>query len=138
MVGAPIFSTNMAWNDKRPMSPHLQIYKLPLTAYVSIGNRITGVINSVAMVLLVLVIAAAAGNAADSSFILAVLNSWFGKLVLFGFTLTLYYHMCNGIRHLFWDVGMGFELETANKTAKVSIGVAVALTIITWIIASAS
>jgi len=128
----------MAWNDKRPMSPHLQIYKLPLTAYVSIGNRIAGVINSVAMILLVLVLAVAAGSTTDSSFILSVLNSWFGKLVLFGFTLTLYYHMCNGIRHLFWDVGMGFELETANKTAKVSIGVAVALTIITWIIASAS
>jgi len=128
----------MAWTDKRPMSPHLQIYKLPLTAYVSIGNRIAGVINSVAMVLLVLVLAVAAGSATDSSFILAVLNSWFGKLVLFGFTLSLYYHMCNGIRHLFWDVGMGFELETANKTAKVSIGVAVVLTIITWIIASAS
>ncbi len=128
----------MAWNDKRPMSPHLQIYKLPLTAYVSIGNRIAGVINSVAMVLLVLVLAAAAGSATESSFILSVLNSWFGKLVLFGFTLSLYYHMCNGIRHLFWDVGMGFELDTANKTAKVSIGVALALTIITWIIASAS
>ncbi len=128
----------MAWTDKRPMSPHLQIYKLPLTAYVSIGNRIAGVINSVAMVLLVLVLAVAAGSTTDSSFILSVLNSWFGKLVLFGFTLTLYYHMCNGIRHLFWDVGMGFELETANKTAKVSIGVAVVLTIITWLIASAS
>ena len=128
----------MAWNDERPMSPHLQIYKLPLTAYVSIANRIAGVINSVAMVLLVLVLAVAAGSTSDSSFILSVLNSWFGKLVLFGFTLSLYYHMCNGIRHLFWDVGMGFELETANKTAKVSIGVAVALTIITWIIASAS
>jgi len=128
----------MAWKDKRPMSPHLQIYKLPLTAYVSIGNRIAGVINSVAMVLLVLVLAVAAGSTTESSFILSIVNSWFGKLVLFGFTLTLYYHMCNGIRHLFWDVGMGFELETANKTAKVSIGVAVALTLITWIIASAS
>jgi len=128
----------MAWKDKRPMSPHLQIYKLPLTAYVSIGNRIAGVINSFALLLLVSVIAVAAGAATDSSVILSLVNSWFGKLVLFGFTLSLYYHMCNGIRHLFWDVGMGFELETANKTAKVSIGVAVALTIITWIIASAS
>ena len=127
----------MAWNDKRPMSPHLQIYKLPLTAYVSIGHRIAGVINSVALVLLVLVLAAAAGTSGDSA-ILWLLNSWFGKLVLFGFTLSMYFHMCNGIRHLFWDVGHGFELDTANKSAKVSIGVAVALTIITWIIASAS
>ena len=128
----------MAWNDKRPMSPHLQIYKLPITAYVSIGNRVAGVINSTAIVLLVFAIASAASGGADSSIILLVLGSWFGKLVMFGFTLSLYFHMCNGIRHLFWDVGRGFELETANKTAKVSIGVAVALTIITWIIASAS
>jgi len=128
----------MAWNDKRPMSPHLQIYKLPLTALVSISNRVAGVGNSIAMVLLVLVIAAASGGNTDSSVILSLLNSWFGTLVLFGFTLSLYFHMCNGIRHLFWDVGHGFDIETADKTAKVSIGVAIALTIITWIIASAS
>ena len=128
----------MAWNDKRPMSPHLQIYKLPLTALVSITNRITGVGNTIAMVLLVLVLAAASSGTNDSSTILWLLNSWFGKLVMFGFTLSLYFHMCNGIRHLFWDAGHGFEVETATKTAKVSIGMAVALTIITWIIASAS
>lgn len=128
----------MAWNDKRPMSPHLQIYKLPLTAIVSITNRAAGVANSVAIVLLILAIAAASSGTSDSSTILWLLNSWFGKLVMFGFTLSLYFHMCNGIRHLFWDAGHGFEVETATKTAKVSIGVAVALTIITWIIASAS
>lgn len=128
----------MAWNDKRPMSPHLQIYKLPLTAIVSITNRAAGIANSVAIVLLVLAIAAASSGTSDSSAILWLLNSWFGKLVMFGFTLSLYFHMCNGIRHLFWDAGHGFEVETATKTAKVSIGVAVALTIITWIIASAS
>jgi len=128
----------MAWNDKRPMSPHLQVYKLPLTAYVSIGNRAAGIVNSVALLLLVLAVVSAAGNNGESSLILGLINSWFGKLMLFGFTLTLYFHMCNGIRHLFWDVGHGFEIETADKTAKVSIGIAVALTIITWIIASAS
>ncbi len=128
----------MARNAQRPLSPHLQIYKLPLTAYVSIGNRVAGVVNSTALILLVLVIAGAAGNPSDSSFFVALVDSWFGKLVLFGFTLTLYFHMCNGIRHLFWDVGKGFDIADADKTAKVSIGVAIALTIITWIIASAS
>jgi len=128
----------MARNDQRPLSPHLQIYKLPLTAYVSIGNRVAGVLNSTALILLVLVIAGAASNPGDSSFFVSLVGSWFGKLVLFGFTLTLYFHMCNGIRHLFWDIGKGFDIEDADKTAKVSIGVAVALTIVTWIIASAS
>jgi len=128
----------MTRNDKRPQSPHLQIYKLPLTAYVSIANRISGVINSVAVVILVWVIASAAGNPTDSSLALWLLNSWLGLLALFVFTFTLYFHMCNGIRHLFWDSGIGFELETATKTAKVSIAAAGVLTLITWIIASAS
>lgn len=120
------------------MSPHLQVYKLPLSAYVSIGNRVAGVINSFALFMLVLVIASAAGTPTDSSTILWLLNSWLGMLALFVFTFTLYFHMCNGIRHLFWDVGVGFELETVDKTAKVSIAVAGVLTLITWIIASAS
>jgi len=128
----------MAWNDKRPMSPHLQIYKLPLTAIVSISNRITGVGNSIALVLLVWVIAAAASDTADSSFVFSLINSWFGRLVLFGFTFSLFFHMCNGVRHLFWDIGKGFELEDANKTAKASIALALILTVITWIIASAT
>ncbi len=128
----------MTRNDKRPLSPHLQVYKLPITAYVSIGNRIAGVINSVALFILVLVIASAAGAPTDSSTMLWLLNSWLGKLAMFVFTFTLYFHMCNGIRHLFWDAGVGFEVETANKTAKVSIAVAGVLTLITWIIASAS
>lgn len=127
----------MAWNDQRPLSPHLQIYKLPLTAIVSISNRASGVVNIMAMTLLVLAIVAAA-SPGDSSIILSVIDSWFGRLVLFGFTLSLFFHMCNGIRHLFWDVGKGFELDAANKSAKVSIAAAVVLTIITWIIASAS
>lgn len=128
----------MTRNDKRPLSPHLQVYKLPITAMVSIGNRIAGVINSVALVILVWVIASAAGNPTDSSLALWLLNSWLGLLALFVFTFTLYYHMCNGIRHLFWDVGYGFEVETATKTAKVAIAAAGVLTLITWIIASAS
>jgi len=105
---------------------------------VSIANRISGVINSVAVVILVWVIASAAGNPTDSSLALWLLNSWLGLLALFVFTFTLYFHMCNGIRHLFWDSGIGFELETATKTAKVSIAAAGVLTLITWIIASAS
>lgn len=128
----------MTRNDKRPLSPHLQVYKLPLTAMVSIGNRIAGVINSVAIVILIWVIASAAGNPTDSSLALWLLNSWLGLLALFVFTFSLYYHMCNGIRHLVWDVGVGFEVETATKTAKVAIAAAGVLTLITWIIASAS
>lgn len=128
----------MARTDSRPLSPHLQHYKLPLTAWLSITHRATGIVNSLAIVLLVLLIASAAGSPDGFEFMSAIANSWFGTLVLFGFTLTLYYHLCNGIRHLFWDVGYGFELETARRSAYVCIGAAGALSVITWLVAAAS
>jgi succinate dehydrogenase / fumarate reductase cytochrome b subunit len=128
----------MAWNDKRPLSPHLQHYKLPLTAYLSISHRITGIINSAAIVLLVLLIASAAGTPESYSFMSGIANSWFGKLLLFGFTVTLYYHMANGIRHLFWDTGVGLDLEIAKKSGNVSLIAAGALSVITWAVAAAA
>lgn len=122
----------------RPTSPHLDIYRLPLTALLSISHRITGVINSLGAVLLVLVLAAAAGGPERFSFGTALLQSWFGKLILFGFTLTLYFHFCNGIRHLFWDIGKGFELETSRKSARLTLIGAGILTVLTWLVALAS
>jgi len=125
----------MAWNDKRPLSPHLQIYKLPLTAFLSIAHRATGIVNSVAIVLLVLLIASASGSPEGYEFMSGIANSWFGKLVLFGFTITLYYHMANGIRHLFWDVGLGLDLEIAKKSGNVCLVAAGVMSVITWVVA---
>ena len=125
----------MAWNDKRPLSPHLQIYKLPLTAFLSIAHRATGIVNSLAIVLLVLLIASASGSPESYEFMSGIANSWFGTLVLFGFTLTLYYHMANGIRHLFWDVGLGLDLETAKKSGNVCLIAAGVMSVITWMVA---
>ncbi|MDB4222238.1 succinate dehydrogenase, cytochrome b556 subunit [Granulosicoccus sp.] len=125
----------MAWNDKRPLSPHLQIYKLPLTAFLSIAHRATGIVNSFAIVLLVLLIASASGSPESYEFMSGIANSWFGKLVLFGFTLTLYYHMANGIRHLFWDVGLGLDLEMAKKSGNVCLIAAGVMSVITWMVA---
>lgn len=125
----------MTWNDKRPLSPHLQIYKLPLTAFLSIAHRATGIVNSLAIVLLVLLIASASGSPESYEFMSGIANSWFGKLVLFGFTLTLYYHMANGIRHLFWDVGLGLDLETAKKSGNVCLVAAGVMSVITWLVA---
>jgi succinate dehydrogenase / fumarate reductase cytochrome b subunit len=125
----------MAGNDKRPLSPHLQVYKLPLTAYLSIAHRATGIVNSMAIVLLVLLIAGASGSPESYEFMAGVASSWFGKLILFGFTLTLYYHMANGIRHLFWDVGLGLDLETAKKSGNVCLVAAGVMSVITWLVA---
>lgn len=128
----------MAWNDTRPLSPHLQHYKLPLTAYLSVAHRACGIVNSVAIVLLVLLIASAAGSPESYAFMSGIANSWFGSLALFGFTVTLYYHMANGIRHLFWDIGKGLDIQTAKKSGHACLVSAAVLSIITWMAALAS
>jgi len=122
-------------NSKYPTSPHLQIYRLPLTALLSIAHRITGVILAVGCLLLVWLLAAAAESAESYQLLFNHLDSWYGQIFLFGFVFSLYLHFCNGVRHLFWDVGYGFELETVDLTAKLVIAVAVILTIATWVVA---
>ena len=122
-------------NSKYPISPHLQIYRLPLTALVSIAHRITGVILAFGCVLLVWLLAAAADSAAAYQALFTHLDSWYGQIFLLGFVFSLYLHFCNGVRHLFWDVGYGFELDTVDLTAKLAIAMAVVLTIATWVVA---
>lgn len=128
----------MASNNSRPLSPHLQIYKLPPTALMSVVHRGTGVVLCIGTLFLVLVLASAAGGAENFVSTEKLLSSWFGYLVLFGFTFSLYAHFCNGIRHLLWDMGYGFEIENATKGAIASFAAAVALTILTWIVAIAA
>ncbi len=122
-------------NSKNPTSPHLQIYRLPLTALLSITHRITGVMLALGGVLLVGLLAAAAeGTGAYQSWF-SHLQSWYGQLFLLGFVFSMYLHFCNGLRHLFWDVGYGFELDTVDKTAKLAIVAAIILTAPTWLAA---
>ena len=128
----------MARNDSRPLSPHLQVYKLPLTAMMSVLHRGTGVVISIGTLLLVWVLAKAAGGESAYAGTQGLLSSWFGKLVLIGFTFSLYAHFCNGLRHLICDMGYGFELDKANRGAMISLGAAIALTVLTWIVAFAA
>ena len=123
-------------NSKLPLSPHLQIYRLPLTALLSITHRLTGVILAFGSVLMVWILVAAADSAASYAELARHLASWYGQIFLFGLVFSLYLHFCNGIRHLFWDVGLGFELETVDLTAKLVIVCAIILTIATWLVAS--
>ena len=125
----------MAWNDKRPMSPHLQIYDLPTTARLSILHRITGAILMGGLLLVVVSLAVAAGGETSWDNYRGLLFGWFGKLVLFGFTLVMYYHLCTGLRHLWWDLGRGLELSDNVKSTKLVLGTSAALTVITWLIA---
>ena len=121
-------------SSNRPLSPHLQVYRPQLTSVLSITHRATGIGLSFGIILLITwLVAAAAG---ENYFIIvnSIVTSWFGKLVLLGFTWALFYHLCNGIRHLFWDAGFGFELSTVYKSGYATIAGSIILTATAWII----
>jgi succinate dehydrogenase / fumarate reductase cytochrome b subunit len=127
----------MTTEYKPPLSPHLQIYRLPLTALISITHRATGCVLAIAAVLFVLLLAVAANGPESYQIVQLHLSTWYGKLFLVGFSFALYIHLCNGVRHLFWDIGWGFELKTTDLTNKLVIVGAIVLTAITWFFALA-
>jgi succinate dehydrogenase / fumarate reductase cytochrome b subunit len=120
--------------SNRPLSPHLQVYRPQLTSVLSILHRITGLILCTGTVLLAAWLLALAAGPGPFESMQAVLGSIPGRLVLFGFTVALTFHFCAGIRHLFWDTGRGFELNTAYASGKAVIGATVVLTIALWLI----
>lgn len=120
-------------SNNRPLSPHLQVYKPQLTTFMSITHRATGIALAVGTLMLVCwLIAAATGESAFNE-VQAFLGSIIGRLLLLGWTYALFYHLCNGLRHLFWDAGKGFELETAYMTGRIVIGASILLTIGAWL-----
>jgi succinate dehydrogenase / fumarate reductase, cytochrome b subunit len=117
----------------RPLSPHLQVYRPQITSVLSILHRITGVALGVGSIWLVLwlYLAAKGGPAFDA---LRWFNSSIiGILLLIGFAFALYYHLCNGIRHLAWDAGYGFDLQTTTVTGWIAVIASGALTVVSVI-----
>lgn len=102
--------------SSRPLSPHLQIYRWPLTMLTSILHRVTGIVVSAGAVLLTAWLVAAANGPDTYNVMREALASILGRIVLLGLTLSLVYHLLNGIRHLAWDTGAGFKLPTARLT----------------------
>jgi succinate dehydrogenase / fumarate reductase cytochrome b subunit len=119
----------------RPLSPHLQVYRLPLAAILSILHRATGVFLSIGSLLLVWWLMSVAQGEAGFINANAVVGSIIGQLILFGFTFALFFHLSNGIRHLFWDVGVGFELPTVARSSVAVILAAAILTLSVWALA---
>ena len=119
--------------QNRPLSPHLQVYRLPLLALLSIGHRLTGLALTFGTFLLVWWLVAAATGPEAYATAQAAISSVIGRLLLFGWTLALFYHLCNGIRHLFWDVGYGYELKAAYASGWAVLAAAVALTLLAWV-----
>jgi len=122
-------------SDKRPLSPHIQVYRLPFIVVMSITHRMTGVGLVAGALLLVYWLVAAANGPAAYADAQRLLGSLVGKLFLFLWTWALFYHMANGIRHLAWDLGYGFELESADRSGMSVVIASVVLTVLTWLIA---
>ena len=124
--------------SKRPLSPHLQVYKWPVTMGTSILHRVTGVGLAMGTAILAWwLVAASLGPDAYAVFEAAAFH-WFGRFVLFGFTLALVYHALNGVRHLVWDLGYGFKVETASMSGLIVYGATVVVTLVIWIAAYAA
>ena len=120
-------------SHERPLSPHLQVYRWQLTSVMSILHRMTGIALAVGTLLLVYwLIATAAGPSAFAA-AQGFLGSILGRVLLFGWTVALFYHLCNGIRHLFWDAGYGFELKDAYRSGWIVVAVSLVATAVSWI-----
>ncbi len=119
--------------QRRPLSPHLQIYRFPLTVVLSITHRLTGALLALANVALVAWLVAVAS---DDGVVYETLHEWFasvpGRLLLIAWSAILYFHLCNGIRHLFWDAGYGFDLHTTDLSAVAALLATAVLTALTW------
>jgi len=114
----------------RPLSPHLQIYRMPLTGVLSITHRITGVGLTLGMLLVVWQFIGAAIGPSQSATADGVLSSILGQLILIASLWALCYHALNGTRHLWWDIGRGFDLEFTRMANYAVLGGSVVLTLI--------
>ena len=118
---------------QRPLSPHLQIYRWPITMVLSIAHRATGIALAAGSLMLVWWLVALATGPEAFAVAQGFAGSFLGILFMLGWTASLFFHLANGIRHLFWDAGYGFEIKTTTTTSWAVIGAAVALTLIAFI-----
>ena len=117
----------------RPLSPHLGIYRWQISNTLSILHRATGVFLALGALILVAWIIAAASNQQQYDQLAELLGGWLGRLVLLGCSFSFFYHLSNGIRHLFWDAGMGFDLDRARATGWAVVVVSSLLTGAFWL-----
>jgi succinate dehydrogenase / fumarate reductase cytochrome b subunit len=119
---------------KRPLSPHVGIYKWEVSNTLSILHRATGVfLFAGAMVLAAWITAAAAGKSAYDS-VQGLLNGPLGVLLLLGLSGAFFYHLGNGIRHLVWDAGYGFDKRVARMSGWFTFLAAIAFTAVFWLV----
>lgn len=117
----------------RPLSPHLQIYKPQLTSVLSIVHRITGVVSFIGFLCVLTWLIVLAWDPKLYGFLQRIVLSWPVQVVLFAWTFSLIYHLCNGIRHLMWDALKGFELDEVYKSGRIVLAVSLILTVLIWV-----
>ena len=120
--------------ENRPLSPHLTIYKPQITSVLSISHRITGIIQSFGLVLIFILILLIMSKKENYLFVESFLQSLVGKTFFILYTFSLLYHILNGIRHLIWDLGFGFDLKNVNFTGYSIIFLSIFLNLMLWII----
>ena len=122
-------------DSKNPLSPHIQIYRWHISSLLSITHRISGVVNLLALILIFFWLVILSLGESNYELFLLIINSFFGKCILIGFTWSMSFHLLSGIRHLVWDLGYGYEIKTANISGIIVIISSLILTIIFWLFA---
>lgn len=122
---------------RRPLSPHLQVHRWPISMALSILHRASGIALGVGTLLMTWWLVAAARSEASFATAQWFMGSIVGKLLLFGWTVALFYHFCSGIRHLWMDTGRGFEKAEYDSSAKIVVGATIVMTVGAWIVALA-
>ena len=120
--------------NNNPLSPHIQIYNWNISSLISISHRIVGVINIFALTLICFWIVAIFFGGTTYEIIQRILESFFGKFLVIGITWSFSFHMLSEIRHLFWDMGYGFELKISKITGTIVIIGSFILTILIYLI----
>ena len=122
-------------DSKNPLSPHLQIYRWHISSLLSITHRISGVINLLALILIFFWLVVLSFGENNYELFLLIINNFFGKFILIGLTWSMSFHLLSGIRHLAWDLGYGFEINTANISGIIVIISSLVLTTLFWLFA---
>ena len=121
-------------NTERPLSPHLSIYRWPITMTLSILHRGTGLAMAVGFLVLAAWLASAAAGTVEYGDFMALMSTLIGRVLLIGWSFAFFYHLANGIRHLVWDTGRGLEKQQATRSAWFVLGAAIVATIVFWVL----
>ena len=118
----------------RPLSPHISIYRWPITMTVSILHRATGVAMSLGLIVMAIWLLSAATGADQYEQVVAALSTIPGQILLIGWSFSFFFHLMNGVRHLVWDTGRGFQVQQANASAWFVVVMATVLNLGFWLV----